>query len=189
MMKSSISLGALAIALGAASPSIAAPVIVSAKANLLTSPFTFNVQDISFTLSAVDSFSAPLVVSNSINGAFSSVFGNPSSSFVDRGTVQYGPGVFGSYTSFLTPTSVNFSNADNFLGIRATVGTDNYYGFVYTTNNVLNSYGFETAANTVITATVAAVPEPTTWAIMLVGFGMMGASLRYRRRSTTTAYA
>ncbi|RZM13176.1 MAG: PEP-CTERM sorting domain-containing protein, partial [Sphingomonas sp.] len=31
---------------------------------------------------------------------------------------------------------------------------------------------------------VFAVPEPTTWAMMLVGFGMMGASMRYRRRST-----
>ncbi|HEX8421027.1 MAG TPA: PEPxxWA-CTERM sorting domain-containing protein [Sphingomonas sp.] len=31
---------------------------------------------------------------------------------------------------------------------------------------------------------VFAVPEPTTWAMMFVGFGMMGASMRYRRRST-----
>ncbi len=36
---------------------------------------------------------------------------------------------------------------------------------------------------------VAAVPEPGTWAMMLVGFGMMGASMRYRRRSTSTVYA
>jgi hypothetical protein len=30
---------------------------------------------------------------------------------------------------------------------------------------------------------VVAVPEPATWAITLVGFGLMGASLRHRRRS------
>ena len=35
----------------------------------------------------------------------------------------------------------------------------------------------------------AAVPEPATWAMMLVGFGMMGASMRYRRRSTKAVYA
>lgn len=29
----------------------------------------------------------------------------------------------------------------------------------------------------------AAVPEPSTWAMMIGGFGLMGASLRYRRRS------
>ena len=38
-------------------------------------------------------------------------------------------------------------------------------------------------------AAVTAVPETTTWAMMLVGFGMMGASMRYRRRGTKVAYA
>jgi hypothetical protein len=38
-------------------------------------------------------------------------------------------------------------------------------------------------------STVAAVPEPATWAMMLVGFAMVGAAARYRRRSTTTVYA
>jgi hypothetical protein len=33
-----------------------------------------------------------------------------------------------------------------------------------------------------------AVPEPATWAMMLVGFGMMGGTLRYRRRSMKVAY-
>lgn len=33
------------------------------------------------------------------------------------------------------------------------------------------------------------VPEPTSWATMLVGFGMMGAAMRYRRRGTKVAYA
>jgi len=39
---------------------------------------------------------------------------------------------------------------------------------------------------------VAAVPEPATWAMMLVGFGMIGATARYRRRrtvSTRVSYA
>lgn len=33
-------------------------------------------------------------------------------------------------------------------------------------------------------STVAAVPEPATWAMMLVGFAFAGAGLRYRRRQT-----
>lgn len=37
--------------------------------------------------------------------------------------------------------------------------------------------------------TVTAVPEPTTWAMMLVGFGMIGATARYRRRSLKAACA
>ncbi len=35
----------------------------------------------------------------------------------------------------------------------------------------------------------AAVPEPGTWAMMLLGFGMIGATARYRRRGMKTAYA
>ncbi|MFS0773468.1 PEPxxWA-CTERM sorting domain-containing protein [Sphingomonas sp. 1P08PE] len=41
----------------------------------------------------------------------------------------------------------------------------------------------------VTAATVAAVPEPATWAMMLVGFGMVGGAARYRRRGTKVAYA
>jgi hypothetical protein len=37
--------------------------------------------------------------------------------------------------------------------------------------------------------TVTAIPEPATWAMMLLGFGMVGAGVRYRRRSTKVAYA
>lgn len=36
---------------------------------------------------------------------------------------------------------------------------------------------------------MAAVPEPGTWAMMLAGFGMMGAALRYRKRSTKLSFA
>jgi hypothetical protein len=34
-----------------------------------------------------------------------------------------------------------------------------------------------------------AVPEPVTWAMMIAGMGMIGGSLRYRRRKTNVAFA
>lgn len=37
--------------------------------------------------------------------------------------------------------------------------------------------------------TIAAVPEPTTWAMMLVGLGMVAGAARYRRRSLTARLA
>jgi hypothetical protein len=40
-----------------------------------------------------------------------------------------------------------------------------------------------------VSGMIAAVPEPATWAMMFVGFGMMGASMRYRRRSTKAVFA
>jgi hypothetical protein len=36
---------------------------------------------------------------------------------------------------------------------------------------------------------VFAVPEASTWALMLLGFGMVGAATRYRRRKTSVAFS
>ena len=36
---------------------------------------------------------------------------------------------------------------------------------------------------------IAGVPEPATWAMMIMGFGMVGGALRHRRRSATAALA
>lgn len=38
-----------------------------------------------------------------------------------------------------------------------------------------------------ISSVAAAVPEPMTWALMTIGFGMVGAMVRYRKRSTKAA--
>jgi len=47
----------------------------------------------------------------------------------------------------------------------------------------------QTAPVGTLNVMAAAVPEPATWAMMLVGFGMLGASMRYRRRSTKAVLA
>ncbi len=56
-------------------------------------------------------------------------------------------------------------------------------GLTYLNIHTINNPGGE------IRGQVGAVPEPATWAMMLAGFGMMGAGMRYRRRSTTTTFA
>ncbi|MES2325864.1 MAG: PEPxxWA-CTERM sorting domain-containing protein [Pseudomonadota bacterium] len=50
-------------------------------------------------------------------------------------------------------------------------------GLSYDTNGIINQ------ANSV---TITAVPEPSTWAMMLIGFGAIGWQLRRRKRSTST---
>ena len=35
----------------------------------------------------------------------------------------------------------------------------------------------------------SSVPEPATWGMMIAGFGMMGATMRTRRRSTKVSFA
>ena len=46
-----------------------------------------------------------------------------------------------------------------------------------------NSFEFDNIA------TVSAVPEPATWAMLITGFGLAGATLRQRRRQTAAAFA
>ncbi|WP_342355147.1 PEPxxWA-CTERM sorting domain-containing protein [Sphingomonas sp. CFBP 8760] len=38
-------------------------------------------------------------------------------------------------------------------------------------------------------ALASLVPEPSSWLLMIAGFGMVGATARYRRRATKIAYA
>jgi hypothetical protein len=45
-------------------------------------------------------------------------------------------------------------------------------------------YGSFSVGNPGTTVAAAAVPEPATWAMMLLGFGMVGSAIRTRRRQT-----
>ena len=196
-MKISVFAPLLAATIAAAFPATAAPVYVSTNADLAIAPFSFTLQGATFTFSTTGDIFAPLTVQNSATGEFSSFGGFagfplvPSPSFVDRGTVQYGPDVFGAYGSFPEPTSIFASNGNNFLGFRANVGDDAYYGFVFTTDGVLNGYGFETSANTTITAIAGtpAVPEPGTWAMMIGGLGIAGGLMRRRKAMAKISFA
>lgn len=164
----------------------AAPIITAVNADLSASPYSFSFMGGSFTFSGDGGFPNYLSVSTTGSAAVRTVFGNPSTDFVDRGTVVYDQNTLGGFGSFAMPAAISPSNGFNFLGLRVTSGSQNYYGFAYSTNSVLNSFGFETMPETGITATTesgtAAVPEPTSWALMLVGFGATGVALRSRRK-------
>ena len=87
------------------------------------------------------------------------------------------------------------SNTAGALGTQLMTGTDeslhaltgwgqyNYYDFVSlgTWNSTTHSYG---TGNVLLGGlSIAAAPEPATWAMMLVGFGAMGFASRRRRTS------
>lgn len=179
------------VALTAAAPAAAERVITSVNADLSASPFIFFIQDGVFTFGATGDPFSPINVATGGSGQVSAFFGEPSSSFTDRGPVVYGPD-FGMFSAFPLTTPIRFTNGDNFIGLRATTNGQDFYGFAYTTNAVLNSYGFETVAGRAITATteqVAAVPEPGTWALMVLGFGAVGYAMRRRRATVRVAFA
>lgn len=167
-------------------PALAAPVITSVNADLSTSPYSFSYLGGTFTFTGTGGFPNYLGVSTSGTAAVRTVFGSPSTDFTDRSLVVYDSNTLGGFGSFPAPTSIPYTNGDNFLGLRVTSGGQSYYGFLFTTNSVLNSFGFETSANTGITATTevgaAAVPEPSCWALMVGGFGLIGATVRRRQR-------
>ena len=66
-----------------------------------------------------------------------------------------------------------------------------FFGFERATNDIsrfeINGYYFGVRNLSTLTKDVAAVPEPSTWALMIGGFGLAGVSLRARRRTAIAA--
>lgn len=167
----------------AAPAAVAAPFITSVASNLATAPYTFSYAGSSFTFGFNGDYfgNGPVTISTSGGGQVNTVLGQPTTNFTDRNTVTFSPGM--QYAAFSSQTPIRFTNNNNFIGLRAAAGNgDFFYGFAYTTNNIINSIGFETSVNQAITATVAipAIPEPATWAMMVGGFGLIGGTMRRR---------
>ncbi|MDO6415483.1 PEPxxWA-CTERM sorting domain-containing protein [Sphingomonas sp. BIUV-7] len=168
----------------------AAPVIVTLNSSFAAAPATIDFSGSSFTFSSTGDIFAPVALQTSGGGAVSAFGGflgipvSPTTDFPGRGSgiLTYGPGM--QFAAFPTTTTIPYSNGDNYLGLRATLNGLDYYGYAFTTDTKLNSFGFETTANTAFTINTnapAAVPEAATWAMMLVGFGAIGGALRRQR--------
>ena len=69
----------------------------------------------------------------------------------------------------------------NFYNDNGTL-TSLVYGNV--SNNISTFRAYGDTGTLAVTATVAAVPEPATWAMMITGFGFMGAGIRSRKRQS-----
>ena len=88
-----------------------------------------------------------------------------------------------------------FSTVDAFTGVTINAAT-NYLGFdasrvTFDANNIYVNLQGLTANGTItldIKGSTGAVPEPAAWAMMLAGFGLVGAAMR-RRSTTTVTYA
>lgn len=131
-----------------------------------------------------------------LRDTFTGITGTNGSSLVGNGTLQLlditdlalaanttyglyvtatpGSGVFTRYTNLALGSTVA-SNGD--LSIMSGYGQGALFG------NTNNGRAF----NGTLTYTGGAVPEPASWALMIGGFGLVGASMRRRRASFTTA--
>ena len=134
------------------------------------------------------------------------VITGPSGTFGDDSvTLQ---GLFTETFNFLTPVGYNLTNASistsaaggnniNFTSVLLNgtaftltptgvfeFGTLSNFGLIPGANNTITVNGTNTGDTSFAGSLVfAAVPEPATWGMMLLGFGVMGVSLRRRRRS------
>jgi hypothetical protein len=72
-----------------------------------------------------------------------------------------------------------------FQTIGTTIGSSYTLGFLVSNPNVGDTRDLTTPSGLRVTASdviVASVPEPSTWAMMLIGFGAVGFAVRYGRR-------
>jgi len=172
---------ALSTGILATTPAIAAPVLVQGSASFASTPVTATFGSSTFTFTPTGDPFGPLAISTGGTGQVNTIFGSPTTNFVDRGIVTFGPGDM--YAAFTSPTTIRFSNGDNFIGLRAMIGSDVFFGYAFTTNTLLNGVVFNNTPGQAITASVnlpAAVPEPATWAMMLLGFAAVGLTMRRR---------
>lgn len=85
-------------------------------------------------------------------------------------------------------TSVTITGKGTFTnGIAADASAGTFSLATSSQNGLSSDVKFTFTSNA--SAVTAAVPEPGTWAMMLLGFGMVGAAVRNRRRSSATACA
>jgi hypothetical protein len=87
------------------------------------------------------------------------------------------------------PGSLNFNNPAN--GNQSSAQTNGLFTVFGGEGEFFSSVTFSSTGNSfeVDNLAIAAVPEPATWAMMLIGFGLIGATARYRRRHNVVTYA
>ena len=171
---------------------------LAASLNRTAGAYSYTVSDSATVLYGAGSAGDPWL-SNDTNAA-QIIFNNFSSGVSAIGANFFGSDFSGAFVAAPLGLTVTVTDASGTVSqslISPTTST--FLGFVSTGGlsqltvqaTVPSSSYWATVNNLVLAqrAATGAVPETATWAMMLVGFGMMGAAIRYRRRGTTVRYA
>ena len=90
-----------------------------------------------------------------------------------------------SFTRSVLGTSVTLTGTGVFSNGTAADTTAGMFTLATSSQNGMSSdFNFTFTSN--LSSAAAAVPEPATWAMMLVGIGMMGFAMRRRKKNVTT---
>lgn len=173
-------------------PAGAAVVINNTDVNLAAGPYTFGPSaagQFTFSYNSNGAFDPnPVFVSTTGTAEVTTVFGQPSASFTDGrgGGAIFGPNSFPGFGAVPTSAAIGASLTDSFLGLRYTDNGNTYYGFARFAGAAFDLFAFETtpglAINADAVAAIAAVPEPSTWAMMILGFAGIGLAAYWKRR-------
>jgi hypothetical protein len=93
---------------------------------------------------------------------------------------------YNEFSAFTTPIGIDYSIAEDSIGLEFMLADGIHYGYVTTLGPEILQYGYNDTVGASI-ATGAGVPEPGVWAMLLVGFGAIGGLSRLSRRTVATA--
>lgn len=168
-----------------ASVSHAAVVTVGVNASFADAPYTYDFgggNSVTFNLLNPGTF-APAGVSTAGTTQIASLgapFYNPpqpTSYFSNRGG-SIGPNTLAQFVGYASPATVPFSITDTIVGLRFDLGQGFQYGYAQIAGAAIEGFRFETTPG--VGVNISAVPEPASWALMIGGFGLIGAAMRRR---------
>lgn len=118
--------------------------------------------------------------------AFGGFLGIPlsPSTFFTSANVRVDANIFPGFAQFPAATRIPFSLVAGDLGLRVTIGGDDYYGYARIAGPRITVAFNDVAGAGIIAGTV---PEPASWALMILGLGSVGGALRHSRRRLAVA--
>lgn len=113
--------------------------------------------------------------------AFGGFLGIPlvPSTFFTSANIRVDANIFPGFNQFPVATRIPFSLVAGDLGLRVTIGGEDFFGFARIAGPRLTVAFNDIAGAAIIAGTV---PEPASWAMMIAGFGAIGGALRRRSR-------
>ncbi len=148
-------------------------------ADFSAAPYTINFGDGAATYTFTDIYDPladPLTVaavSTAGTAEVNSIFGQPIAfqlgTMVGATGYEFGP--------LPTATGMPFSIAEDSIGLEFSLSDGIHYGYVTTLGPEVIQYAYNTTPGGFVTI---GAPEPATWIMVIVGFGMLGAAARMK---------
>jgi hypothetical protein len=162
-----------------AMPAAAAMVVVTPDADITTTPYTITFEpgeSLSFSNVAATSAAPDAAIGVQTSGGaevFSS-FGEPAY-FQTFATSAFPSQQLGGFSPYATPAGVPYSIAEGLVGFEYALNDGVHYGIADIGGSTVYKYYLDSVPGQSFSL---AVPEPATWALLLVGFGLTGSALR-----------